>query len=73
MMFNSDKARRNEAWFLLLLYVSFSMIAALGTWTVGTAIRHQIKASWILIILGAPILNRWVGIAAPSKHAAARE
>ncbi|MEQ1756373.1 MAG: hypothetical protein ABL973_19815 [Micropepsaceae bacterium] len=50
----------SELRLLLVIYVVFSLVAALGTAAVGTAIRHQIKVSWILVLLGTPGLARMI-------------
>jgi hypothetical protein len=65
-------ARRSEMLFLLIIYAAFVLLGAMGTTTVGTAMRHQIKASWILVLLGAPFLGRLfqtssrIGLTGPS-------
>lgn len=40
--------------FWLVLYLSLSLLWAAGTGNFGTSIRHQMTASWILILLGIP-------------------
>lgn len=55
----TKKRARNPLLFLLLFFLIASFVASLGTWTVGTAMRHQIKASWALLIIAAPVLSAW--------------
>jgi hypothetical protein len=54
----APRTQRGDLVVLLLIYFVFSAIAAMGTAAVGTAIRHQIKVSWILVLLGRPALLR---------------
>lgn len=49
--------------FLMILYVSMSVLWAMGTINYGTAMRHHIIPYWILIVLGLPrLLDRAVRI-----------
>ena len=49
--------------FLLGTYLVFSLMAALGTTTVGTAMRHHLKVFWIIVAIGAPaVLARSGGL-----------
>lgn len=49
--------------FLLVLYVSMSVLWSMGTINYGTAIRHHIVPYWILIALGLPpLLDRAVSV-----------
>lgn len=61
----AGRTERDALLFLLLFYIAASVVACLGTWTVGTAMRHQIKASWALLIVSAPVLSAWVRSIAP--------
>lgn len=54
--------RRHKLLFLLFFFLATSFVASLGTWTVGTAMRHQIKASWALLIVGAPVMSNWMSL-----------
>jgi hypothetical protein len=45
---------------LLILYFSMSLLWALGTTNYGTGIRHQMINYWIVVILGAPGLIRFI-------------
>lgn len=42
--------------FLVVIYLMFCVVAALGTTTVGTAMRHHLKVFWITVALGVPAL-----------------
>jgi hypothetical protein len=48
--------QKRMALFLLGSYFVFCLLAAVGTTTVGTALRHHLKVFWIIIALGAPVL-----------------
>lgn len=50
--------QRRSTLFLLWLYLAFCLVAAVGTTTVGTALRHHLKVFWVIIALGAPVLFR---------------
>jgi hypothetical protein len=52
--------KRIYTWFLII-YFSFSLIWAIGTFNYGQAIRHQMITDWIIIMLGVPILLSKLG------------
>lgn len=52
------RSRRGEWWeiaFLVMAYFAYCAIVALGTGNAGTALRHQIKVSWLLVLICGPI------------------
>jgi hypothetical protein len=46
--------------FLLGAYLAYCVLLAAGTGNAGTALRHQIKASWLLVIVGGPPFAAWI-------------
>ena len=46
---------------MLFLYISMSFMWAMGTGNYGTAIRHHMISSWILVITGLPLLMTTLG------------
>lgn len=62
----ADPDARRMILFLVGTYVVFCLVASIGTHTVGTALRHQLKVFWIIIALGLPGLMGSFA-AAPSR------
>lgn len=45
---------------LVLIYLSMTLLWAIGTTNYGQAIRHHVLTNWILVLLGAPVLIDWL-------------
>ncbi len=52
--------RRQMSLFMLTLYLSMSFMWGLGTVNWGTAMRHHVVGTWIIVLLGLPPLIAWV-------------
>lgn len=63
---NARGMRRSLTGMLLGAYFGLALLWALGTVNYGTAIRHHLTTTWILIATGGPALVRWLGRAARS-------
>jgi hypothetical protein len=73
---SSTGERRRLIGLLLVAYLSLAFLWSLGTVNYGTASRHHLTTTWILILVGGPRLlraaTRWARIAvAPRKLASA--
>jgi hypothetical protein len=53
---NACGEQRRLLWLMLVLYISMSLMWAMGTTNYGTAMRHNIVTWWILAITGVPPL-----------------
>jgi hypothetical protein len=49
---NANGEGRKLVLFLLMFYFAFCFLSAVGTSTVGTAMRHQLKVFWLLLPMG---------------------
>ena len=52
---------------MLVLYISMTLLWAMGTTNYGTAMRHHLVSWWIIVILGVPPLmaqlqHVWLGV-----------
>jgi hypothetical protein len=53
----SDRPTRRSIIYLGCLYLSFCFVAALGSFTVGAAMRHHMKIFWISMTIGVMALS----------------
>jgi hypothetical protein len=54
--FNACGMQRRRLGLMLVLYISMSLMWAMGTTNYGTAMRHNMVTWWIIVILGVPSL-----------------
>lgn len=57
----SDPKTRGRIRYLLSVFLAIAFVYALGTASHGTAIRHRLQTTWILVIIGYPQVAAWVG------------
>jgi hypothetical protein len=63
---------------MLILYVGMSLVWAMGTTNVGTAMRHHMLTWWIIVIMGLPLLlakikSIWLNWVCQSKRLPAQK
>ena len=59
LWFRSKDETKKVVTYLMLLYITLSLLWAAGTGNVGTAIRHHMLGTWIIILLGIPGFALW--------------
>ena len=61
LWWHSEGELRKILNYLMILFISLSIIWAAGSSNVGTAIRHQMTGTWILAMLGvAGLMKLWI-------------
>ena len=68
----SDPKTRGRIRYLLSVFFAISLVYALGTASHGTAIRHRLQTTWILVIIGYPQVASWLGRLRQRSHVVSR-
>ena len=68
----SEPQHKSRMRYLLSVFVAISLVYALGSASHGTAIRHRLQTTWILVIIGYPQVASWLGRLRQRSHVVSR-